>query len=160
MRFKLIRADEEVTKFLDKKKIHPRVTYNEVLRKLLKIDKPEKKNTHIVNGGDKMKDKLAVAALIVAIVSICLSIVALLSIPSIDISDMDINTGSINSLQDISIGQETTIDNLTGRVISLERNDNVELIEDVEDLEDVLDVWEDCLTSNYTDFVVCLDEEL
>jgi negative regulator of replication initiation len=41
---KPIKVDDEVKKLLDKKKIHPRETYNDVLRRILELqEKTEKK---------------------------------------------------------------------------------------------------------------------
>jgi len=39
---KPIRIDKEVKSFLDKKKEYPRETYNDVLRKILKLNKKKK----------------------------------------------------------------------------------------------------------------------
>lgn len=41
---KPIKVDEEVKTFLDKKKIHIRETYNDVLRRLLELNNKEKKD--------------------------------------------------------------------------------------------------------------------
>lgn len=41
---KPIKVDDEVKTLLDKKKIHPRETYNDVLRRLLELNNKEKKD--------------------------------------------------------------------------------------------------------------------
>ncbi|KKM81926.1 hypothetical protein LCGC14_1324890 [marine sediment metagenome] len=41
---KPIKVDDEVKGTLDKKKIHPRETYNDVLRRILELNGKEKKN--------------------------------------------------------------------------------------------------------------------
>jgi len=49
---KPIKVDDEVKETLDKKKVHPRETYNDVLRKILKlnsINSKEEKNEDTSN---------------------------------------------------------------------------------------------------------------
>ena len=41
---KPIKVDDEVKKFLDDKKIHPRETYNDVLRRILELNNNDKKH--------------------------------------------------------------------------------------------------------------------
>lgn len=117
---------------------------------------------------------IAVVALILALVSICLILGLMMSVPriarrSVDTSGIGANDVSISLLQYDFNAQQTINSDVEFRVINLEENlGNIkldELDEEVEELDDTVRIIKRCLLGSYSGFdeseyLECFDKKL